>query len=82
MDCYVIGRIPRFLSRRELAEARGAQTARMSSTTNSVLRAPYIALGFYMQVTKNDTYQGLASDLQSFGVFHNGRDGMHIGPCE
>lgn len=36
-----------------------------------------------MQVTwKYDTYQGLASDLQSFGVFHTGRDGMHTGPCE
>lgn len=29
-----------------------------------------------MQVTKDDTYQGLASDLQSLGVFHNGRDGI------
>jgi hypothetical protein len=31
----------------------------------------------FMQVTMNggmglDTYQGLASDLQSFGAFHNG----------
>lgn len=84
MDCGVSGRIPIQARISKLAEARIAQTDPWMSSTYTWY---IITLGFYMQVPTNGSmghgpYQGLASDLQSFDAFHNGRDGMHTGPCE
>lgn len=79
----ISGRIPK----RELAEARIAQAGHGCLVLISTPYSVHYAL-IYMQVTMGvwvvvrTPYQGLASDLRSFGVFQNGRDEMHTGPCE